>query len=510
MLPPAQTSRSLPRPIRAALASCLLAAACTAAWAGGIQPSPEAGKGLDLLHSGRFREAAATFQLVSKSSPADPEGPLLEGLTTWWKLLDNPKDPELLRTLLGHLEEATRRGEALAGTKDSQRGRILGGTAQMLAAQTHASLKDYFAAGSAARRGHKLLEDALEEDPAAADAGFAMGAYKYFAAKMSWIIRLLRFVILLPGGSESEGLAALKQAADNGRFFGTESNLLLAYIYSSDDEEDFRKGLAYLEAARRSVPDSPLLDVVRSRFLFSLGDLAGAEATARQSLEASGKLPGVAAQIPALARLRLGLSLYYEYRPEEAREAIASLLGAERELLPEGSSDTLDSLVARLDSDLSRATEAAGSDEGETPPSPAAVSVKRIAAAPLPPGPEGSRAIEKLREGDVKGAVEMLRSIVDARPNDMVSRYHLARAYQAAGEGDKAAELLGVVTGVESRIPKTLRGWALLRLGSAEEARGRLSQARAYYSRASELSGFVFRRAAGDRIKNPATAPPQG
>lgn len=510
MHPPAHSTRIPPTTARMAALLFVILALGPGAWASGIEPSREARAGLDLLHTGRFREAAATFETVSKRSPGDPEGPLLEGLTTWWRLLDNPKDTQLLETLLAHLEEATRRGEALEGTRDAQRGRILGGTAQMLAAQTQASLKDYFAAGSAARRGHKLLEAAIEADPGAADAGFAMGAYKYFAARMSWIVRLLRFVIMLPGGSEEEGLAALQKAAGGGKFFATESNLLLAYIYSSDDENDMRRGLGYLDAARRSVKDSPLLDVVQSRFLFSLGELSQAESAARRSLEASEKLQGVAAQVPALARLRLGLALYYEYRPSESLDAIAPLLAGGRELLPEGSADTLDSLAARLESDLARAVETQGTEEPDANGGAGTPAVKRLAAAPVPADPNGLHAIAKLREGDARSAVETLKGVVDARPNDMVSRYHLARAYEAAGESEKAVALLGVVTGPDARIPKTLRGWALIRLGVAEAARGRLAEARAYYDEASKLSGFVFRRAAADRLKNPAPGPPQG
>jgi tetratricopeptide (TPR) repeat protein len=474
-----------------------------------IKPSDEALQSLQLLHQGRFQAASEGFAQVSKALPDDPEGPLFEGLTTWWKLLDSPKDPVLLRMFQVHLAEATRRGEALMKSKDIQRGRILAGTAHILSAQAHVAQGNYLDAGRAARIGHQYLEEALVADPLAADAWFALGAYKYFADRLSWIVKLLRFMVRIPGGDLDGGLAGLHRASRNGTFFASEADLLLAYIYSSEHEDDYRKALKYLNSARQRTPDSPLYDVIQSRFLFSLGRLAEAEASAQASLELAAKIPGVAANVRDSARVRLSLALYYQYRHFEAQDALAPLLAPDA-VVPDASLKTFTSLAARLEHDIERAE---ARKTGAPPPGripPKSNAVRLIAAAPLPRHATGAEALEHLRKGEAGDAAEVLEKLVAAHPGDMISRYHLARAYMASGQHRQAADQLELILGPDVKIPKTLKGWALLRLGSAFEEMGRPGEARVFYQRSSDLKGFVFRRAAEDRLKYPATVPLEG
>jgi tetratricopeptide (TPR) repeat protein len=462
--------------------------------------SAETIEALRMLHQGRFDMAASAFGEISRRRPGDPEGPIFEGLTAWWRLLDLPDDSKLRPLLDARLEEAVRRGEDLLGTGQAQRGRILAGTAYLLVAQARAFTGGYMSAGKAARRGHELLEEALAEDPSASDARFALGAYKYYAARLPWIVRLLRIFVRIPGGDAEAGLAALEDAAANGAWFRTEALLLLAYIQSGGDEGDVRMALGYLERAAEVEPGvSPLLAVMRARFLFLMGRLGEAERAASSAIEISGSLEGVAGSVPALARLRLSLAQFYQYRPAEAYSSLELLEGS-RGHLPPDAVETFDGLRERILRDRQAAESgvipaAMGGDPGED--------LELAAAAPLPAGEEGARALRLMIEGKISEAIAILGALVAGRPEDDVARYHFARLLQMSGDDSRAREHLEAVFSSGKKLPKTLRGWAMIRMGAALEAMDRSEDARTWYGRAASMHGFPFTRAAEDRLKHP-------
>jgi tetratricopeptide (TPR) repeat protein len=490
------------RALQLALSAFLLGVATPGPLQAGLEPTAATREALTRLHQGRFDEAASSFREISQRRREDPEGPLFEALTAWWRLLDIPDDPEIRPVLEERLGEAIRRGEDLIEAGDTQRGKIFAGTAYLLAAQTRAFSGSYLSAGRAARAGHRLLEEALSSDSGAADARFAMGAYKYFAARLPWLVRLLRVFIRLPGGSIEEGLSELSVAAADGSYFRTEALLLLTYIYSEDGEEDTRRGLDYLREARELEPDSPLLTAIEARLLFAIGRLDEAERTARAAMEMAERIQGVAPGIPALARLRVALALYYQYRPKEAMEMVGQLDSGRAHLSPEAR-DSLDRLDRRLRRDL-------GLGPAAVPePIPGAGgrdkkrSTRLVAAAPMPPSGPARAALATLRAGRPdEAATALARATVEA-PEDPVLRYHLARAHQMAGDHEKATEELRRLLSSGVKLPKTLRGWALIRMGAALEASGHHDRARSYFREGSTLRGFVFSRAATDRLMHP-------
>lgn len=478
-----------------------------AAAASGPGPSGPTREALSLLHQGRFDAASEGFRRISAARPGDPEGPLFEALTAWWRLLDLPDDPELRPVLEENLEEAVRRGEALLDGPQAQRGRLFAGTAWLLAAQARAFSGSYLAAGKAARRGHELLEEALEVDPRASDARFALGAYKYFAARLPWIVRLVRVFVRLPGGSVEEGLEALEDAAARGEYFRTESLLLLAYIYSGDDENDLRRALKYLEMAREhEAADSPLLAAIEARFLFLLGRLSEAGRIAGSAVEMASRIDGVAPAIPALARLRTAQALFYQYLPAESFAALKRL-EQDRRHLPPDAEKRMEELLARLRRD--HASPAGGIPEpgadGEED------DVRLAPAAPVPGDPRAARALTAVASGEAAEAAGILSEIVRDQPSDPVARYHLARALQLAGRHEAAREELERLFSSGERIQKTIRGWAMLRMGYALELAGRKDEAGRWYRRAEKLGGFEFTRAGRDRLRHPeAEFTPEG
>jgi len=490
--------------IAGVLSACLGLASANAAT---VDPSPEALAGISLLHQGRFDAASTAFAAISAGRPKDPEGPFFEAFVSWWRLLDRPKDIDSQKRFDDRLQESIARGEALLDGPEAPRGRIFAGTALVLSAQSRAFAGSHFAAASAARRGYRHLEAVLAENPGAADAGFAMGAYKYFAARMPWLVRALGVFFRIPRGDVEEGLAALRDAELNGKYFRVEASLLLAHIYADQEEDDLRIALDHLRLARAIEPRSPLLAAVDGRLQFALGRLGAAEAASRESLEMSRAEPGVTPAVPALARVRLALALYYEYEPRASAAELRPLIEGGDDL-PEGVAESVLSLSDRLRMDLAEPLLFGGSRSAEPPGRPE-TPVRLTAPAPAPT--EIADGLARLRGGAAVDAIELLSAAVNRDPGDPILRYHLARAYQTAGRRAEAVAALTKSLESPVKLPRVLQGWAMIRLGSALAGDARRPEAEEWFRKAAQIKGFVFRRAAEDRLRHDGNQlPPEG
>jgi hypothetical protein len=87
---------------------------------------------------------------------------------------------------------------------------------------------------AAARDGRRIL-DALERtlrlDPSLDDAYFGIGLYHYYADVAPAAVKMLRFLMLLPGGDRARGLREMLQARERGALLQGEADFQLHAIY---------------------------------------------------------------------------------------------------------------------------------------------------------------------------------------------------------------------------------------------------------------------------------------
>ncbi len=248
---------------------------------------------------GRFDDAIQTLRQAEKAAPNSPVGYLLEADATWWQIYystANLIDPDvfdvvssdttpydarfrkLIRRAIAKSEVRIRRHQNVAssylyeGMAYALKGRLAGLRAEDLAT---------------ARAGKKmmfLLNTALAEDPSLTDAKTGIGLYDYFVATLPTIVKMLRWLIGLPGGSRSEGLRLLYEAADHGNFTRSEAQFYLAKDFTRRNELQFGKSLDLFQQLAREYPDNPFWKLTVASVEIRLGRRDAGKAMYQQIL----------------------------------------------------------------------------------------------------------------------------------------------------------------------------------------------------------------------------------
>jgi hypothetical protein len=113
---------------------------------------------------------------------------------------------------------------------------------------------------SAARDGKqvkRVLEQALALDPELHDANFGIGMYRYYADVAPSAVRMLRWLLLLPGGDRKGGLRQILDARDRGQIIAGEADYQLHLIYLWY-EKRARDALAVVQDLQQRYPHNPL------------------------------------------------------------------------------------------------------------------------------------------------------------------------------------------------------------------------------------------------------------
>jgi len=113
---------------------------------------------------------------------------------------------------------------------------------------------------AAARDGKRIkeaLEEALRLDPGLDDAQFGLGLYEYYADVAPTAAKMLRWLLLLPGGDRGRGLMRMQRARDRGALLGDEAAYQLHLIYLWY-ERDPNEALALLRQLSTRHPMNPL------------------------------------------------------------------------------------------------------------------------------------------------------------------------------------------------------------------------------------------------------------
>jgi hypothetical protein len=211
----------------------------------------------DLILDARFDEAAALLKNTCPPVPA-PACQAVAAVSLWWQIqIDSDA-----RTLDAPLDHAA--AEAIAGaTRWTEREPRLGEAWFYLAAayaplvSLHALRGERLAAARDGKRIEDALERALRADPSIDDAYLGIGLYHYYADVAPAYARLLRWLLLMPGGDRAAGLREMLRARARGAIVRGEADfqLHLVYLWYERRPDD---ALAILESLDERYPFNPL------------------------------------------------------------------------------------------------------------------------------------------------------------------------------------------------------------------------------------------------------------
>lgn len=445
---------------------------------------------------------AAGSAIAGGCGPASPPPAcdVMAAVATWWRIQLDPEnrrfDEEFRR-----LADAAVASTAAWTEREPRRAEawLYAGAAYGVRVQWRVLRGERMAAARDGARIKSALERALAIDPALHDAYVGIGLYHYYADVAPAAAKVLRWLLLLPGGDRDEGLREMLAARDRGELMRGEADYQLHLLYLWYER---KPGLALdlLRGLRRRYPRNPLFlarmaevtDVYVHDHAASLDlyrDLAEAARThavnAAPLAEALARL-GMADQFHALHEADRAIEVL---RPlaEDPSAAVAD--GAARAWLKIG---VLEDSVGHRQEAI-RAYRAAVGALGAGDPfdvrrrARAEERRRREARAVEAAGHslEGWRALER---GDLPRAGEALRRAAALRPGDSVIQYRLGHLLRAEEDGAAALDAFRAVCEARGATPPTFRAAACYEAGRIHEHAGQRALAIAMYSAAERVA----------------------
>lgn len=261
----------------------------------------------DTILQARFDQAS---QLLAQACPPAPSEACkaLGTVALWWQIVLNPDS----RLLDDRFERAaTDATEAAAAWTRREPRRA---EAWFYLAGSYAPLVQWRVRRgqrlSAAREGGKIrdaLDRALSLDPAMEDAYFGIGLYHYYADVAPLTAKILRLLLLLPGGDRAQGLREMLQARERGELLKGEVDYQLHWLYVWYEGQPAR-ALELLRGLDARYPSNPVFLQRVAEVQHEYFHDHRASADAWQALAARVRAGQVSAARLAEVRARIGLA----------------------------------------------------------------------------------------------------------------------------------------------------------------------------------------------------------
>jgi Tetratricopeptide repeat len=467
----------------------------------------------DILDA-RFEDADSDLQHACGPAPREA-CEVLAATETWWRIQLDPDNRALDSQFSTQVDQAIRDAEAwVAREPQNAEAQFYTGAAYAARVQWRVLRGEKVSAARDGKRIKQALERAVTLDPELEDAHFGIGMYEYYADVAPTAAKVLRFLLLLPGGDRADGLARMQRARTRGKLLQGEADYQLQIIYLwYEHRVDLAADL--LQSLRDRYPGNPLfaaqLADVQDRYLH---DPTATLATWRELLAAAEE---ERVNEPALAETeaRLGIARQLDALDETDRalEQLRAVVAAK---------------PSRPSGALASAYLALGEGEDRLGHHDAAVAAYRLAIGAAPAAdpekvrvraseamkhtPDAVRAEayrlslegwRKLERSDAAGAVAQLARAVTLDPADPVARYRYGRALAAHKDTPGALQEFEAAIRTAKSAPGPIAASAFLEAARLHERLGHRDQAIDYYRAAQTwFGGASETRAAARRALN--------
>ena len=346
------------RGIASAALMAVLAGMCPEAAAQarqGLTAAPELARVYSAILDARFAEVPPLLTLACGPAPREA-CQLLEAVSLWWQIQLDPFNHTRDTGFQSRVEAAIAAAEAWTA-REPERAEAwfyLGG-----AYGARAQWRVLRGARLAAVRDGKRIKDALERaaamDPSLADAYFGIGLYHYYAAVAPPAARMLRWLLLLPGGDRAWGLEEMRRAQSRGLLVRSEADYQLHVIYLWYERQperalDLLAGLVarhphnpHFRQAAADIHDVYRHDLTASlRSWTALLDAARAGQVAEPEMAETASRLGIALQLDRLSQPEAALDYLYAVIAARPRAPFGAVARAHLQL-----GDALDRLGRR-------------------------------------------------------------------------------------------------------------------------------------------------------------------
>ncbi len=468
----------------------------------------------DYILDAQFDQADAELQRACGPAPREACD-VLDATLTWWRIQLDPASPALDQEFIASIDKAIASTEEWAEREpDSAEAHFYVGAAYAARVQFQVLRDEKLAAARDGKRIKQALERAIALDADLDDAYFGVGMYQYYADVAPASAKVLRFLLMLPGGNRTEGLARMLRARAHGRLLQGEADYQLQIIYLWY-EHRIDQAIALLESLHDRYPGNPL-------FVSQLADVQdtyrhdiGASLDTWRSLLAAAREQRVSE--PALAEIqaRMGIARHLNalYQTDHALEQLHEVIDA-RPTRPHGA-------LAAAYLALGEAEDRLGHRESAVAtyrlaianaPAPDAQNIRarattRLRRAPDPIETEAYRlsleGFRKLERSDFAGAQLMLARSLTLDPKDPVARYRYGRALLTKKDDAAALEQFELAIKGARECPAPIAAAAYLEAARVHERLAHRDQAITYYRAASTwFGGGSDTRAAANRALN--------
>jgi tetratricopeptide (TPR) repeat protein len=277
----------------------------------------------DAIFDARFEDVPQRLMRACPPGPAEA-CQLLDAIAVWWQIQLDPASVALDAPFQSRIDAAIEAAEAWT-RREPQRAEawFYVGAAYGARAQWRVLRREHLGAARDGKRIKEALERALALDSRLQEAYFGIGLYHYYADVAPASAKILRWLLLLPGGDRTEGLQQMMRAREHAELLRDEADYQLHLIYLWYEKQP-QRALELLTSLVDRHPRNPLFPQLIAQVQdVYLHDLAASLRT-WQSLLAAGRTHRVAYPELAEMRARLGIASVFE-RLDEHEAAIEQL-----------------------------------------------------------------------------------------------------------------------------------------------------------------------------------------
>ncbi len=337
------------RTLRPALASAIVIVFLDSSVAAqGLTGETQLLRAYDAIFDARFEEGPELLRRTCPPAPAEA-CQLLAAVAVWWEIQLDPASTARDAQFQPKVEAAIAATEGWT-RREPQRAEAwfyLGG-AYGARAQWKVLRGQRISAARDGKRIKESLERALALDPRLQEAYFGIGLYHYYAEVAPTAAKMLRWLLLLPGGDRSQGMQEMLRARERGTLLRDEADYQLHVIYLWYEKAP-QRALDLLTQLRNRHPRNPLFPQLIAQVQdVYFHDLAGSLRTWRSLLDGA-RAHRVAYPELAEIRARLGMATTLDrlHETDAAIEQLRAVIAA-RPLAPYGAYAQAQRDLARL------------------------------------------------------------------------------------------------------------------------------------------------------------------